>query len=90
MIFSFTFFPVFRVNRTCQIFVLDFRNEDTTDIRDEFTYGGLANQPVILQGHVGSPVDRYISVTATLSPNSKGFLKFMTDFLMSCMHSSMR
>ena len=45
-------FPVFRVSRVCQIFFLEFSKDCSTDLGDEFTDGGLANQPVILQGCV--------------------------------------
>ena len=46
------FFPVFRVSRVVQIFVMEFSNNGTADLGNKFTDGGLANQPVILQGGV--------------------------------------
>ena len=46
----FYLFPAFRVSRAAQIFVLGFSNDILADLGDAFTDGGLANQPVILQG----------------------------------------
>ena len=46
-------FPVFRVSRAGQIFVLEFSKDGLAALRGEFTDGGAANQPVILQECVG-------------------------------------
>ena len=46
-------FLVFRVSRAAQIFVLEFSKDGSADLGDEFTDGGSANQPVILEGGVG-------------------------------------
>ena len=44
------FFPVFRVSDQAQILFLEFIKDGLADLGDEFTYGGLSNQPAILQG----------------------------------------
>ena len=41
-------FPVFMSTRSVQIHFLEFSKDGPADNRDKFTYGGLANQPVIL------------------------------------------
>ena len=46
------FFPVYKVSSAAQIFVLEFSKDDSADLGNEFTGGGSANQPVILQGGV--------------------------------------
>ena len=43
----------FRISRAVQIFVLELSKDGLADLGDEFTDGGLANQPVLLQGGVG-------------------------------------
>ena len=50
---SSTFFPVLRVSRAVQIFILEFSKDGPADLWDNFTDGGSANQPVILKGGVG-------------------------------------
>ena len=47
-------FPVIRVIRAVQIFInSEFSKEGLADLEDEFADGGMANQPVVLQGGVG-------------------------------------
>ena len=46
-------FPVNRAIRVMQIFVLEFSKDGSADLGDEFADGGVANQPVVLQGGVG-------------------------------------
>ena len=46
-------FPVFRVSRAVQIFVLKISKNGSGDMGGKFTDGDLANQPVILQEVVG-------------------------------------
>ena len=41
-------FPVFMGGRAGQILFQEFSKEGLADNRDEFTYNGLVNQPVIL------------------------------------------
>ena len=44
--------PLPRATRAAQIFVLEFSKDGSADLGDEFADGGVANQPVILQGGV--------------------------------------
>ena len=46
-------FPLIRVIRAAQIFILEFSKDGLADLEDEFADGGVANQPVILQGGLG-------------------------------------
>ena len=46
-------FPVSRVSRAAQIFVLEFSKDGLADLEDDLTDVRLDNQPVILQGGVG-------------------------------------
>ena len=74
-------FPGFRFSRAVQTFVLEFSKDGSADLVNEFTDGGSANQPVVLQG----------GVIASCNPTSKGFLKLGTDFLMRwCVRSLMK
>ena len=41
-------FPVFKSFRKYQIHILEFLKDSSADNRDEFTYGGSLNQPVML------------------------------------------
>ena len=50
---SSTLFSVFMVSRVKEIFILEFGKDGSADLVDEFTDGGSANQPVILQAGVG-------------------------------------
>ena len=77
-------FPLLRTTSAVQIFVLEFRKDGSGDLGDEFADGGMANQPVILQGGVGlfSPVARCLRVIASFNPTYNCFLKLFTDFLM--------
>ena len=80
----------FLVSRAAQILLLlEFIKDGSADLRDKFTDGGSANQPVILQG--GICLSCCLSVIASFSLTSKGFLKLVIDFLMRwCMPSLMR
>ena len=46
-------FLVIRAILAVQIFVLEFHKDGSADMGDQFTDGGLGNQPVILHGGVG-------------------------------------
>ena len=46
-------FAVFSIGRACQTLFLEFSKDGPTDLGDKFIDGGLAKQPVVLQGHVG-------------------------------------
>ena len=55
-------FVVDKVNSAVQIFVLEFSEDGSADLRDEFTDGGSANQPVILQGGLGLHYCQFLPV----------------------------
>ena len=46
-------FPVLRAIRAVQIFILEFLKDGSANLGGEFADGGVASQPVILQGGVG-------------------------------------
>ena len=51
-------FPLIRAIREVQIFILEFTKDESADLGDECADGGLANQPVILQGPVSGQVSQ--------------------------------
>ena len=55
-------FPVFQICRAGQILLLEFSKNGLAYHWDEFTDGGVVNQPVILQGCVGLPVLLLVSI----------------------------
>ena len=74
-----------------QIIFLEFSEDGLADLGNEFTDGGSANQPVILQEGVGFSCCQVSQHYCCSSPTSKGFLKLVTDFLIWRFgHSSMR
>ena len=46
-------FTLVRDIRAVQIFVLVFRKDGSANLGDKFADGGVNNQPVVLQGHLG-------------------------------------
>ena len=42
--------PSIRATRALQIFVLEISKDNSADLGDELADGGVANQPVVLQG----------------------------------------
>ena len=65
------------------MFILEFIKNGVADLGDEFADGGAANQPVTLQGSVCHSSDHgFLSVIASFSPTSNGFLKLVTSLLM--------
>ena len=72
-------FPVFRGGRKDQILFLKFSKDRWADNRGEFTYGGSANQPVILSGLV--QFLRCLSVIASFSLTAYFFDAALDAFL---------
>ena len=58
------------VIRAVQILCLEFSKDGLADLGDEFTDGGLANQPVILQG----------GVSLSSGQMSQGYCQFLPNF----------
>ena len=77
--------PLHRSRRAVQIFVLEFSKDGLPDLGDKVTDGGLANQPLILQGGVSLTCYQVFQVFqcyCQFQSNFLGFLKLLTDFLM--------
>ena len=78
----FHLFPFMRGIRAVQVFILGFSKDDSADLRDEFTDGGAANQPVILQGGISLSSCQVSQGYCQFNPTSNGFLKLVINFLM--------
>ena len=83
-------FPLLRATRTAQIFVLEFSKDGLAYLGDKFADSGCG-QPASYPARRCMSLLLCLSVIASFSPTSNGFLKLVTDFLMWwCMCSSMR